>query len=103
MLRTALSLLKQSSPSVQRLTFSASTSDRDSNKEVPTMPEGVACCGSGCQNCVWLVHAEQILEFYGNNYAGSNEGIAKALAEIEKLEDENLKSFLRMELRMKIK
>lgn len=67
------------------------------------MPEGVACCGSGCQNCVWLVHAEQILEYYGNNCAGSNEGIAKALGEIEKLEDENLKAFLRMELRMKMK
>ncbi len=43
-----------------------------------------------------------MLQFYGRKSA-TNEDIQKALIEIEKLSDENLKSFLRMELKMKLK
>ena len=44
-----------------------------------------------------------MLEYYGQNSAEGNDGIQRALAEIEKLSDENLKSFLQMELKMKLK
>ena len=75
---------------------------RFDKKGIPTMPDEVLCCGSGCQNCVWLEYAENVLAYYGQNYAQSNEGIHKALAEVDKLTDTNLKSFLNMELRMKL-
>ena len=103
MLQAVSLLLRRTRPVVApNKTFATSASIRNKD-EIPTIPEGVACCGSGCQNCVWLVYAEKILDYYGNNYTSSNEGIAKALSEIEKLNDENLKTFLRMELRMKMK
>ena len=73
------------------------------DKEIPIIPDEVLCCGSGCQNCVWLEYAEKLLNYYGTNYASSNEGIHKAISEIEKLNDQNLKSFLLMEMRMKLK
>lgn len=76
---------------------------RFKNNDVPTVPDEVLCCGSGCQNCVWLEYAEKVLAYYGENYSESNEGIQKALAEVDKLKNDNLKSFLNFELRMKLK
>ncbi len=93
-------------PNISKLTNSNKLNDANKNSlanDAPQIPEEIACCGSGCQNCVWLSHAEKILEFYDKNFSGSNEAIKKALSEIEKLNDENLKAFLRMELKMKLK
>ncbi len=46
-----------------------------------------------------------MLKFYGDCYSGANrETIHKSIMEeINKLEDENLKTFLTMELKMKLK
>ena len=69
----------------------------------PEMLTEIVCCGNGCQNCVWLTHAEKLLEFYDSKKSINNDEIQNALKEIEKLSDENLKCFLRMELKMKLK
>jgi len=50
---------------------------------------------------LFLEHAEKMVEFYSRKTT-TNEDIKRALTEIEKLSDENLKSFLRMELKMKL-
>lgn len=82
-----------------RSTFTTSSTHYDE----PVIPDEVLCCGSGCQNCVWLTYAEEMLKYYEKKALSSDDGIKKVLSEVEKLSDENLKSFLLMEIRMKTK
>ncbi|XP_035694734.1 uncharacterized protein LOC118428701 [Branchiostoma floridae] len=53
------------------------------------------CCMSGCPNCVWLEHAEELLEHY-------KDGGEKALEALEQIEDPSLKMFLKMELKSRM-
>lgn len=73
-----------------------SLSDVDTEKKPPVPPPAPPlelCCMSGCQNCVMIQHAEELLKLYNDDRA--------ARAAIEEIPDENLKAFLKIELNLK--
>ena len=58
----------------------------------PEPPELGICCMTGCANCVWIKHVEELKGFY------QEKGKDAAKKAIEQVPDENLKAFLKIEL-----
>lgn len=57
----------------------------------PEEPPAGLCCMSGCANCVWLEHAQELIAYY-------DDGGDKAEEALNKIKDPSLKAFLKMEL-----
>lgn len=51
----------------------------------------VHCCMSGCANCVWIIYAEELKNYYGD-------GGEEARKAIEQIENPSLKAFIKLEL-----
>jgi hypothetical protein len=69
--------------------------------EKPESP--LTCCGSGCQNCVYLKYAEELMKYYEHKYSDSSLGMKEAVKEVNRLTDENLKSYILMEIVMRFR
>lgn len=82
------------SPSLQ--TFVENSCDKMISSDVipgkgrPPEPP-VDCCMSGCVNCVWIKYAEELKQYY-------SDGSDRALKEIDKIENQSLKAFIKLEL-----
>ena len=73
--------------------------NQDSNTKPPGPPSPDLCCMTGCENCVWIQHAEQLLKFYKD----SGEAKEKVFELIEKeVKDESVKAYLKFEINMMI-
>ena len=94
-------VVKHSLVNTSSFRTTARWNNHDGSEGEPPIP--VTCCGSGCQNCVWVEYAERLLDYYKGKYSNGEAGLRKALTEIEKLEDENLKTFIKMEINFRLK
>lgn len=86
---------EQLDPSLEVMASSTSASSLKTMKVMPGKgppPEPpVNCCMSGCANCVWIVYAEELKNYY-------NDGGEAAREALEKIENPSLKAFLKLEL-----
>ena len=69
----------------------------------PPPPLGL-CCMSGCANCVWLEHADDLVKHFTDHGRGQDFKVEDLLAQVdEQIEDDMVKAFVKMEIKMKFK
>ena len=67
------------------------------NAHEPDLTPPTNCCMSGCPNCVWINYVERLTKIYTDPSLGRD----KVHADIESIEDGNIKAFLIMELKFR--
>lgn len=79
------------------------------NSTFPEPPDPLSCCGSGCQNCVWIQFADDVNAYFSKpnpDLSGAEKILNKFKAvkkEMEKhVEDPNLRAYLLMEIKAKL-
>lgn len=55
----------------------------------------LACCMSGCANCVWIIYAEELKKYFP-----VEDGLAKTKEAIAKIDNPSLQMFVKLELGM---
>ena len=69
-----------------------------STKDIPADPP-TTCCMSGCANCLWLDHAEDLIQYYDKKGLSNT----KVLEEIEnQVSDPMIKAFVMLEIKSRI-
>ena len=67
-------------------------------KDIPPEPP-TTCCMSGCANCVWLDHAEDLIQYYDKKGLSKD----KILQDIElQVSDPMIKAFVILEIKSRI-
>ena len=64
--------------------------------KTPLPPPPTTCCMSGCQNCVWIKYAQEILTIYKDT-----DRVSKQV--LDSITDPSLRAFLQIELKLKLK
>ncbi|CAI5448913.1 unnamed protein product [Caenorhabditis angaria] len=68
----------------------------------PMEPEPGLCCDEGCESCVWLVYANELLDYYRQKTPhGSLDKVKNEI--IDKIESPSVKAFVIGELEMAAK
>lgn len=81
--------------SPQDVTFSSTLEQIDSDDGNLDLTAPTNCCRSGCVNCVWVEYVERLTQRYLNPELGRE----RILAELDTLEDQSIKAFIKLELR----
>ncbi|EFP08214.1 hypothetical protein GCK72_013657 [Caenorhabditis remanei] len=69
------------------------------NMRPPIEPEPGLCCQEGCESCVWLVYAQELLDYYRQKYP--TDTLNKVKEEIgDKIESPSVREYVMMELAM---
>lgn len=67
----------------------------------PQPPAAELCCMSGCASCVWMVYADELMQFYRD---GRGKDKVAIIDEVSKLiEDPSMREYIIMELKSRIK
>ena len=78
-----------------------------SSSSPPEAPSASMCCMSGCANCVWLEHADRVVEYYtdpNKKTAAGKVDLESLLKQVdEQIDDDIIKAFIKTELKFKFK
>ncbi|CAO4373511.1 unnamed protein product [Caenorhabditis nigoni] len=69
------------------------------NMSRPVEPEPGLCCQEGCASCVWLVYAQELLDYYRQKYPKDTAERVREQIQ-DKIESPSVKEYVLMELAM---